>query len=122
MSAWSPFLTSVRWLASMVSERQHVQFIGTCISLDDVRSLDWMIYKARQVTRRTFLRHVPYSLLRTIEVDLGYATHPHAGLTMAGDYHVSYYLSHWKKSPCAFFCWSAIEHVFLTHSLSTKGL
>lgn len=34
------------------------------------------------------------------------------GLTMAGDYHVTYYKSRFKGRRCVGFDWSRIDHIF----------
>lgn len=63
---------------------------------------------SRQITRRTFLKHVAYSHLKTVEEELGYDSH----LRMASDWHVSYYKGTYCGKPCVYFVWSAIEYVF----------
>ena len=72
-----------------------------------------MVDGSRQITRRTFLRHVDRDSLREIEDGLGYEGHPKRGLTMAGDYHVLYFKGYFAGQPCVFFDWSSIEHVFI---------
>lgn len=72
-----------------------------------------MVDAARDISRKTFLKHVNKDSLRTIERDLGYVLNKKHGLTMANDYHVQYGKSKFKGQPCIFFCWSAIEWVFV---------
>lgn len=72
-----------------------------------------MIDQARQITRRTFLKHVGTRDLRSLEESLGYESHPAKGLTMAGDFHVGYFKSKLFGRPVYFFRWSAIEYVFM---------
>lgn len=66
----------------------------------------------QQITRRTFLSNVDPVEQKTIEHGLGYAAHPSAGLTMAGDYHVEYFRSRWHGRRVYGFVQSAIEYVF----------
>lgn len=79
----------------------------------DVSALHEMVHGARAISRRAFLRHVDPAELADIETQLGYADHPRRGLTMAGDFHVSYSSSKWKGRRCYFFTWSAIEYYFV---------
>ncbi len=71
-----------------------------------------MIGSAVSVTRATFLRHVDRENLREIEAGLGYEAHPSRGLTMAGDWHVSYHRSKLFGKRVYYFRQSAIEHIF----------
>lgn len=72
-----------------------------------------MIDEAITLTRRTFLAHVDRKGLAKVEAMLGYATHPSQGMTMAGDYHVSYHRSKLHGERVYFFKHSAIEYVFV---------
>lgn len=65
------------------------------------------------VSRQTFMKHCRDSA-REVFMNLGYASHPKRGLTAAGDYHISYHRSKWNGKRCYFFCWSAIEHIFVS--------
>lgn len=78
----------------------------------DVQELNKMIEGERDITRRTFLQYVNRESLRDTERRLGYVGHPSQGLTMAGDWHVSYHKSTYKGKPCVYFKWSSIEHIF----------
>jgi len=91
-----------------------MQFMATCttISKKDVPLLNAMIDKSKEISRRTFLRYVDPSDMRTVEHFLGYEQRATRGLTMANDWHVAYYRSTWGEQPCVYFTWSAIEHVF----------
>jgi hypothetical protein len=92
-----------------------MRFLTTCVNChgEDVLRLDAMIDQATEITRRTFLKYVDLDELREIEVELRYETHPSRGLTMAGDWHVSYHKSKWGEKPCVYFQWSGIEHIFV---------
>ncbi len=79
-------------------------------------AVEWliqMIDDAREITRTTFLKHVDRDDLRRVEEDCGYSAHPKQGLTMAGDYHVSYHKSKWNGRLAYYFRWSAIEYYFV---------
>jgi len=71
----------------------------------DNQEPNWIL--ARQITRKSFLRHVSFTDLRKLERALGYATHYRQGVTMANENStVAYYLSTvWegqdKGKPCA---------------------
>jgi hypothetical protein len=89
-----------------------------CVSWppDDVHAkggLCDMINEATDISRRTFLKHVQDKSLRETEEQLNYAAHPKQGLTMAGDYHVSYHRSKLHGERVYFFKHSAIEYVFV---------
>ena len=93
------------------------QFYNTCVGWpqDDVNcpgGLVHMIDNATDITRRTFLKHVDRESLRAEEWSLGYMAHPRHGLTMAGDWHVSYHRSELHDERVYYFKHSAIEHVF----------
>lgn len=71
-----------------------------------------MIDEAREISRRTFLRHVDTSDMCQLEAQLGYTRHPMQGLTMKGDYHVRYFASKLHGRETYYFQHSAIEYVF----------
>lgn len=72
-----------------------------------------MIEGATDITRQTFLSRVDRTDLRHLEAMLGYDDHPARGLTMAGDWHVSYHRSRLRGRRVYFFKHSAIEYVFI---------
>ncbi|WP_444679581.1 hypothetical protein [Halomonas sp. E19] len=72
-----------------------------------------MIDEEVSITRRTFLAHVDPTDLHHVESMLGYAKHPRQGLTMAGDFHVSYHRSRLHGECVYYFKHSAIEYVFI---------
>lgn len=74
-----------------------------------------LIENRRQITRRTFLRHVNRDDLAELESVMSYARHPSQGLTMAGDWHIEYFRSRHHGATVYGFRFSAIEFVF------TKG-
>lgn len=76
-------------------------------------ALTQMIEDNTKVTRETFLRHVDRNSLREIELGLGYSSYPSQGLTMAGDWHVSYHRSRFNGETVYYFRHSAIEYIFV---------
>lgn len=91
-------------------------FFNNCVnwSPSDVTTeggLSDMISEARDITRRTFLKHVDREERIRIELDLGYALRG-KDLTMARDWHVSYSRSKLHGRRVYFFTHSAIEYVF----------
>lgn len=88
-----------------------MQYVTNCTSAYGPH-VTAMCDAAREISRRTFLKHVDRSSLAELSLHLGYAAHPRQGLTMAGDYHVRYAKSRYRGRPCVFLTWSAIEYVF----------
>src|SRR5688500_9914113 len=101
-----------------------LRFTITCVACtgqEDYEALLALEDSARDITRRTFLKHVDREDLRQLEEDRGYATHPGQGLTMAGDFHVRYYKGLWKGRPAYCFDWSSIDHVFADDATPDQG-
>ena len=71
-----------------------------------------MIDSSLDVSRKTFLQHVDRESLQDLEEQLGYEKHPKQGLTMAGDYCVSYHRSKLHGETVYYLKHSAIEYVF----------
>jgi hypothetical protein len=92
------------------------QFFCNCVSWPERAEkgggLSDMIQDAIDITRATFLKHVHRDHLRELEDACGYDDHPSKGLTMAGDYHVSYHRSKLHGRRVYYFRWSGIEYVF----------
>ena len=72
-----------------------------------------MLNNNMTISRRTFLMHVPKRQLVALEERLGYAKHWQQGLTMAGDWHVTYHRSKWHYEWVYYLRHSAIEYVFV---------
>ena len=89
-----------------------MRFITDCISAKGP-DISAMTETAIDITRRTFLKHVNREDLDLLAVGMGYQRHPQQGLTMAADYSVSYHRSKYQSRRCYYFCWSAIEYVFV---------
>jgi len=98
----------------MNATAERLRFLCNCVDTcrADVAALHEMINGAKDITRRTFLQHVDRDDMETLEAELGYASHPSRGLTMAADWHVSYHRSHWNGRTCYYFRWSGIEYYF----------
>lgn len=92
-------------------------YYNNCVSWPpaDVRAdggLSDMVQAERTITRRTFLKHVDREQLAELELALGYERNPSRGLTMAGDWHVSYHKSKLHGQTVWFITQSGIEYVF----------
>ena len=77
-------------------------FETTCVSALAGPILE-MVGRAREVTWRTFIRHVPVSGLRSL-----FPGPP----ALKRDYHVRFYRSRFNGKPCYFLVHSAIEYVW----------
>lgn len=93
-------------------KRKTFYFVTNCVNSGDGQAIQDMVVAAKQITRQTFLGYVDRHDLRQQELELSYQLHPRSGLTMAGDWHVSYYRSEYKGRPCVYFRHSAIEYIF----------
>ncbi len=91
--------------------------VTTCVEcgMADVPDLNSMIDDARQIEYATFRRKVTGLVLDGWARGMGYVCGPERGLHLKDDYHVGYYVSHWKGKLCLYIRHSAIEHIF------TKG-
>ncbi len=90
-------------------------YYKNCVAHGDV-DVDWLneaIDGNIQVSRCCFLQHVNREDLRISEEQLGYESHPSRGLTMAGDWHISYHRSKYDGRRCYYFRHSGIEFIFL---------
>lgn len=92
---------------------RNFHFVTNCVGCGDGRAIRDMVDHDRQrdISRRTFLRHVDPEEMRQIEESLGYVVHG-KGLHMASDYHVRYSRSFFRGRPCYYFTWSCIEYIF----------
>jgi len=90
-------------------------FYNNCVNWprSDFEGLLKMIDDSIDITRRTFLKHVDSSGLADIAENLGYCWHHSQGLTMAGDWHISYHRSKLHGKRVYYFKHSAIEYVFI---------
>jgi len=89
-----------------------------CDGIARSEELNDMYDKQRQITFRTFSKHVN---MKPIIQELGYAYGAHAeGLRIAKDYAVRFYKSVFKGEPCYYMDWSAIDHIFLLPEQVTR--
>jgi len=93
------------------------RFYRSCVGwppgdVDSPGGLSDLIRLSVQITRATFIRYVQREDLHTLEAQLGYQRRPHLGLTMAGDWHVTYFRSKHHGIRVYGFTHSAIEYVF----------
>lgn len=74
---------------------EEYRFYSSCINWPNnkLKDLNSMIADKKPITRKTFLSHVDREQLDNLAKEMGYAKHPRQGLTMAGDWHISYYCS-----------------------------
>lgn len=100
---------------------KRLPYFSRCVDWPRERldTLNTLINDAVMITRRTFLQHVDREALQRLEEECGYDSHWKRGLTMAGDFHVSYH----RYRDIYYFRWSAIEYVFATPKqiLAVKG-
>ena len=92
-------------------------YLNCCVSWParDVEAdggLAEMIDRGVEITRRTFLKHVCKQELGDLEEGLGYQAHPAMGMTMASDYHVTYWRSRLHGRRVYYIVHSAVEYVF----------
>ncbi len=73
-----------------------------------------LIEERREISRRTFLKHIDREELAEMAEGLSYAKHPAQGLTMAADLHIEYFRSRHHGRRVYGFRHSAIEFVFTT--------
>lgn len=85
-------------------------FIGSCVQLDGDDITD-MVDQAVEVTVATFRRRIGSEAYQWLERELGYSDLPN--LSLAKDYHVSFYRSKYQNEKCYYCRWSAIEYVFV---------
>lgn len=78
---------------------------NTCCVNADGESITDMIDKTREITARTFFKHIS---LKEVSTLLGYDRH----FPIKNDYHVSYYKSVFKNEPCYYLTHSAIEYIW----------
>lgn len=86
-------------------------YVTNCVQSTE-RAITDMVDNSRDITRRTFLKHVHREDLARIAEEMGYAKHPRQGLTLAADWSISYHKSQYRGRPCVYLCWSAIEYIF----------
>lgn len=83
------------------------QYIGRCDSLRG-KDLDTFDDTSREITNRTFRKHLGSEAYLRFEEELGY----NRWLRLANDWHVTYAKGKWKgrQAVCCF--WSSYHHIF----------
>lgn len=102
-------------------------YLNCCVSwpahdLEAAGGLSDMIDWGMEITRRTFLKHVCKGDLGDLEEGLGYQAHPSMGMTMANDYHVTYWRSMLHGQRVYYFVHSAVEYVFADPEAKAEAL
>lgn len=84
-------------------------FVGRC---DSLRAIDLEKFddSSREISNRTFRKHIGKEMYEEFERDLGYGR---SWLLLSGDCHVSYAKGLWKGKPAVCCFWSAYHHIFL---------
>jgi hypothetical protein len=83
-----------------------------CVSANGDDIID-MVDNARQISYRTFCKHIKSQDLKHIKEALGYGK----DLSLKRDWAVSFYKSKYKNKPCYYLCHSMIEYVFVPESI-----
>jgi hypothetical protein len=86
------------------------QYLTCCVN-SDAKSIGDMVDAAIDITYRTMMKHCPG--LIDWAVSVGYVRHPSQGLTLKGDWAVSYHRSKYRGRRCYYVRWSAIEYIFV---------
>lgn len=105
----------------------NLTYLNSCVSWPphDVEAeggLCDMIDRGMEITRRTFLKHVCKEALGNVEEQLGYQAHPSMGMTMASDFHVTYWRSVLHGQRVYYFVQSAVEYVFADPAAEPEAL
>ena len=95
-----------------------LNYYKSCVDFDR-RDVDWLLFvidKAREITLKTFRKHVSPEDFRALQQQLGYTTSRRSKqprLRMANDYYVSYHRSKAPDGKPAYYVQhSRIEHIF----------
>ena len=90
------------------------EYRTNCVSAA-ARDIDAMCDGSREVSYRTFIKHCPDAR----EV-LGYTRG--SGVTLSGDWAVSFYRSTFKGTPCFYACHSSIEYIWVKVPLPRSAI
>lgn len=91
-----------------VIQKKH--YLTNCISSTATR-IDAMVDDAKEISYRTFLKHVSYSEISSLFPY--YQKDSRLGLTLRNDWAVSFFKSKYDHQECVFICHSAIEYIFI---------
>lgn len=84
------------------------EFQTDCVH-STAEAINAMTDAARDVSLRTMRRHCDLS---EFEESLGYFRNSRQGLTLAGDWAISYHKSTYRGRPCYYLCHSCIEYIW----------
>jgi len=81
------------------------EWVGTCVHLL-ARDLETFDDSSREITYRTFLRHVGTGIVRELNEQFGFCP------TVKNDYHVQFFKGKWRGQPAVCMMHSAIHHIW----------
>lgn len=88
-----------------------IEFIGTCVHLP-VHRLDEYDESSRDITHRTFRKHVGPEMATQINTEMGYGDCPR--LSLATDWSVSFSKGKWRGKKAVCVMHSSIHHIWTT--------
>ncbi len=88
-------------------------FATRCVECRNVRALEDMEERAREITYRTFIRRVGTEELRERFPDYNWRKGKSPGLRLKDDYAVRFYKSRFMGKPCYCVDWSSIDHIWI---------
>lgn len=94
------------------SERPY-RYLKNCTEVacgKELRALEEMIDGSIEISYRTFFKYCDLEYARTM---LGYEKYACQGLTLKGDWHITYHRSKFKGKRCYYLCHSSIEYIFI---------
>jgi hypothetical protein len=80
-----------------------IQFVGTCVSLSG-RSIDEFDDSAREITYKTFLKHLGWENVKQLNEDFG--------VPLSEDWAVSFEKGKWKGKKAVCLHHSSIHHIW----------
>lgn len=96
----------------MIRDSEKIQYRTCCVD-STAEAIHAMVDKAREVTYRTFRKHVPAAVMDEWASNQGYDVgHQRGGLRLRSDWHVSYHKSVYRGHNCWYIRHSAIEYIF----------
>lgn len=85
----------------------------TCCVNSTASAINAMVDRAREVTYRTFRKHVSAAVMDEWAANMGYDVGSRrGGLRLKADWHVSYHKSVYRGNNCWYIRHSAIEYIF----------
>ena len=109
----------MNWVKIKGSDMKQYHYLTNCVNCGDGNAINAMTEQARQITWKTFLRHVPIQEVRNLFIDYSYRGEylasdgqPTIGFHLKDDWAVSFWLSKYKGQRCYYICHSGIEYIF----------